>query len=41
MTRLKEFLGDPSPTETMLAVLRRVDDEPTIFGSSSHLVTIA
>jgi SAM-dependent methyltransferase len=39
--RLEQFLADPSLTETMLAMLRRVEHEPTIFGSSSHLLTVA
>lgn len=39
--RLTEFLADPRLTGIMLDMLRRVEDEPSIFGASSHLLTIA
>jgi SAM-dependent methyltransferase len=39
--RLTEFLADPRLTRIMLDMLRRIEDEPSIFGASSHLLTIA
>jgi SAM-dependent methyltransferase len=40
-TRLTEFLADERLTGIMLAMLRRVEDEPSLFGASSHLLTMA
>jgi SAM-dependent methyltransferase len=40
-TRLTEFLADERLTGIMLDMLRRVEDEPSLFGASSHLLTIA
>jgi SAM-dependent methyltransferase len=39
--RLIEFLADERLTGIMLDMLRRVEDEPSLFGASSHLLTIA
>jgi SAM-dependent methyltransferase len=38
--RLEEFLADPALTEVMLARLRRIEEEPSMFGASSHLLAI-
>jgi SAM-dependent methyltransferase len=38
--RLAQFLADPHLTEVMLDMLRRVEHEPSLFGASSHLLTI-
>ncbi len=38
--RLTEFLDDPDLTAVMLDMLREVESEPSIFGASSHLLTI-
>lgn len=38
--RLLEFLADPDLTAVMLDMLREVEAEPSIFGASSHLLTI-
>jgi SAM-dependent methyltransferase len=38
--RLAQFLADPGLTEVMLDMLRRVEDEASLFGASSHLLTI-
>jgi SAM-dependent methyltransferase len=40
-TRLAEFLADERLTGIMLDLLRRVEDEPSLLGASSHLLTIA
>ena len=39
--RLTEFLADERLTGIMLDMLRRVEDEPSLLGASSHLLTIA
>ncbi|MET8151778.1 class I SAM-dependent methyltransferase [Actinoplanes sp. NPDC049668] len=39
--RLTEFLADPRLTGIMLDMLRRIEDEPSLLGASSHLLTIA
>jgi SAM-dependent methyltransferase len=39
--RLVEFLADERLTALMLDMLRRVEEEPSLFGASSHLLTIA
>ena len=39
--RLTEFLAEPGLTGIMLDMLRRVEEEPSIFGASSHLLTLA
>ena len=39
--RLDEILADPERTASMLAMLRRVEAEPTLLGASSHQLTIA
>jgi hypothetical protein len=38
--RLTDALASPDLTAVMLDMLRRVEHEPSIFGSSSHLLTI-
>jgi SAM-dependent methyltransferase len=38
--RVREFLEDPVLTRTMLDMLRRVEDEPSLLGASSHLLTV-
>ena len=38
--RLAEFLADPHLTEIMLDMLRRVEQEASLLGASSHLLTI-
>jgi SAM-dependent methyltransferase len=38
--RLTDVLGSPDLTAVMLDMLRRVEHEPSIFGSSSHLLAI-
>jgi SAM-dependent methyltransferase len=38
--RLDEFLADPALTEVMLGRLRRIEDEPSMWGASSHLLAI-
>ena len=40
-TRLTEFLADERLTGIMLDMLRRVEDEPSLLGASSHLLIIA
>ncbi|MGA8116093.1 MAG: class I SAM-dependent methyltransferase [Actinocatenispora sp.] len=39
--RLADRLADPDRTELLLDMLRRVEDEPSLLGSSSHLLTVA
>jgi SAM-dependent methyltransferase len=39
--RLDELLADPPMTELMLEMLRRLENEPSLFGASSHQLTIA
>ncbi|GAA3345771.1 hypothetical protein GCM10020358_54070 [Amorphoplanes nipponensis] len=39
--RLTEFLADERLTGIMLDLLRAVEDEPSLLGASSHLLTIA
>jgi SAM-dependent methyltransferase len=39
--RLAEIFADDRATETLLDMLRRVEDDPSLFGASSHLLTIA
>jgi SAM-dependent methyltransferase len=36
--RLDDFLADAELTRIMMDMLRRVEDEPSIFGASSHLL---
>jgi hypothetical protein len=38
--RLTDVLGDDGLTATMLEMLRRIEHEPSVFGSSSHLLAI-
>ncbi|MEV4756673.1 methyltransferase domain-containing protein [Micromonospora sp. NPDC049559] len=38
---LDEILADPEHTARMLDALRRVEDEPSLLGASSHLLTVA
>jgi SAM-dependent methyltransferase len=38
--RLAEFLADPVLTAAMLDMLREIEDEPSVFGASSHLLAI-
>ena len=40
-TRLPEFLADERLTGIMLDMLRRVEEEPSLLGASSHLLTMA
>ena len=40
-TRLTDSLADERLTAIMLDMLRRVEDEPSLLGASSHLLTIA
>jgi SAM-dependent methyltransferase len=40
-TRLEEILSDESMTELMLEMLRRLEDEPSLLGASSHHLAIA
>lgn len=40
-TRLPEFLADQRLTRILLDMLRRVEDEPSLLGASSHLLTTA
>ena len=37
---LPDFLTDPRLTEITLRLLRRIEDQPSIFGTSSHLLTV-
>jgi len=37
---LDDFLADPRLTGVTLDMLRRIEDEPGVFGTSSHLLTI-
>jgi len=39
--RLPEILADPQETARLLDVLRRLEEEPSLTGASSHLVTVA
>jgi SAM-dependent methyltransferase len=39
--RLDEMLGDPATAETTMALLRGVEAESSLFGASSHLLTVA
>ncbi|TYC02946.1 methyltransferase domain-containing protein [Micromonospora sp. WP24] len=39
--RLPEILADPDLTDLMLEMLRAVEEEPSLLGASSHLLTIA
>jgi hypothetical protein len=39
--RLEDILADADLTAALLDVARRLEDEPTLLGSSSHLLTIA
>jgi len=38
--RLTDFLATPELTGVLLDMLRRVEDEPSIFGASSHLLAV-
>ena len=40
-SQLTSLLASPEHTATVLDMLRRVEDEPSMFGASSHLLTIA
>jgi SAM-dependent methyltransferase len=40
-TQLTAFLADERLTAIMLDMLRRVEDEPSLLGASSHLLTMA
>ncbi|WP_329110643.1 hypothetical protein OG792_16665 [Micromonospora sp. NBC_01699] len=40
-SRLDEILADPERTELMLEMLRRVEEEPSLLGASSHLLAVA
>jgi SAM-dependent methyltransferase len=39
--RLDQILVDPGMTELLLEMLRAVEEEPSLLGASSHLLTIA
>jgi hypothetical protein len=39
--RLADFLADERLTTVLLDMLRRVEDEPSLAGASSHLLTLA
>ncbi|MER7442812.1 class I SAM-dependent methyltransferase [Micromonospora avicenniae] len=39
--RLPEVLADPGRTDLLLEMLRAVEDEPSLLGASSHLLTVA
>ncbi len=39
--RLGEMLADADLRATTLALLRRVEDEPSVLGASSHPLTVA
>ncbi|TDC37548.1 class I SAM-dependent methyltransferase [Micromonospora sp. 15K316] len=39
--RLPEILADPDQTDLTLEMLRAVEEEPSLLGASSHLLTIA
>ncbi|MEV4627259.1 class I SAM-dependent methyltransferase [Micromonospora sp. NPDC049523] len=39
--RLAEILADPERTELMLDMLRRVEEEPSLLGASSHFLAVA
>jgi SAM-dependent methyltransferase len=39
--RLAEIFTDDRATGTLLDMLRQVEDDPSVFGASSHLLTIA
>jgi SAM-dependent methyltransferase len=39
--RVNEMLADDRATETLLDMLRQIEDDPSVFGASSHLLTIA
>ena len=40
-SRLDEILADPDRTALMLDMLRRVEEEPSLLGASSHLLAVA
>ena len=39
--RLDQILANPDTTEVLLMMLRRIEGEPSVLGSSSHLLTVA
>lgn len=39
--RVREILADPGLTALLLEMLRQIEDEPSLLGASSHLLTIA
>ncbi len=39
--RVDEILADPAATEVLLERLRAVEEEPSLLGASSHLLTVA
>jgi SAM-dependent methyltransferase len=39
--RVDEYLADPRRAARLLAILRRIEDEPSLLGASSHQLTIA
>jgi SAM-dependent methyltransferase len=39
--RLDEILADPAMTGLLLELLRSVEEEPSLLGASSHMVTVA
>jgi SAM-dependent methyltransferase len=38
---LDQILADPDSTQALLTMLRRIEDEPSLAGASSHLLTVA
>jgi SAM-dependent methyltransferase len=38
--RLPDFLAEPGLTAIMMDMLRRIEDQPSVFGTSSHLLTV-
>jgi Methylase involved in ubiquinone/menaquinone biosynthesis len=38
---LNQILDNPDTTEALLTMLRRIEDEPSVVGASSHLLTVA
>ncbi|MBO0870043.1 MAG: class I SAM-dependent methyltransferase, partial [Micromonosporaceae bacterium] len=40
-SRMHEILTDPELTAPLLEMLRLIEDEPTLLGASSHLLTVA
>jgi hypothetical protein len=39
--RLDEILEEPALTGLLLDLLRRIEEEPSLLGASSHMLTVA